>query len=142
MPCPETAYMTSAITTSCQPRPQPHITGTAATTASRGTPMKAASMTCAMRARRKVLGTDAIGPVRAPVVTGCAGGRIVVVGAVMRLVSSCGRPPSVAYASVTYGTVGWTCRGGEDQLTDRIGFRRLRSRAHLSASTAEVSDDH
>src|SRR4051794_15040430 len=76
--------MTRAITTSCQPRPQPHITGTAAATASSGTPMNAASMTCSIRARRRVLGTDAIGPVRAPVVTGCAGGRIVVVGAVMR----------------------------------------------------------
>src|SRR3954454_6999751 len=106
MPCPETAYMTRAITTSCQPRPQPHITGTAATTASSGTAMKAASITCSMRARRNVLGTDAIGPVRAPVVTGCAGGRIVVVGAVMRLVSSSARPPAVTYGSVTYATVG------------------------------------
>src|SRR3954454_15762013 len=61
MPWPLIAYMTKAMTTSRQPRPQPHATGTAATTARNGTAMKIASRICSMRACVMVPGTDASG---------------------------------------------------------------------------------
>src|SRR3954447_4594711 len=61
MPWPLIAYITNAITTSCQPSPQPHATGTAATTARNGTAMKIASSTCSMRACTNVPGTYASG---------------------------------------------------------------------------------
>jgi hypothetical protein len=48
-PCPVTAYITSAITTSCQPSQPPQATGTAARTARNGTTMKTASAICSAR---------------------------------------------------------------------------------------------
>src|SRR4051794_17127396 len=47
--------------TSCQPRPQPHRTGTAARTARNGTTMKVASRICSIRAWAMVPGTYASG---------------------------------------------------------------------------------
>src|SRR5436309_6270319 len=102
--------MTKAMTTSCQPRPQPHMTGTAATTAASGTTMNAASITCSMRARRRVLGTEASGPTTAPVTGDAEGGRTrAVVGAVIRVVLLVVGPRRT-YGSVTYATVGSTRR--------------------------------
>src|SRR5579875_1741889 len=49
MPCPEIAYITTAIRTSCQPRPQPHRNGTAAITARNGTITKRPSANCSQR---------------------------------------------------------------------------------------------
>src|SRR4051794_7331322 len=94
MPWPETAYITNAMTTSRQPRPQPHMTGTAAATARSGTTMNAARRTCSIRARLSVPGTDASGPWTAPVTADGAGGRTrFVVGADMQLISSLRRFP-------------------------------------------------
>src|SRR5438309_2217298 len=110
MPCPEIAYMTKAMTRSRQPRPQPQATGAAATTARNGTTMNSASAICSKRARRNVPGTDAIGPVSAPLTAGAGAGRVaVVVGAVMQLLLSCrvcSPGPLSTYGSVTYATVG------------------------------------
>src|SRR4051795_8056905 len=61
MPWPLMAYMTNAMTTSCQPSPHPQATGTAATTAKNGTAMKIASSTCSIRAWVSVPGTYASG---------------------------------------------------------------------------------
>src|SRR4051794_41886678 len=61
MPCPLIAYITNAMTTSCQPSPHPQATGTAATTARNGTAMKIASSTCSIRAWASVPGTYASG---------------------------------------------------------------------------------
>src|SRR3954447_4961531 len=105
MPWPEIAYMTNAMTTSCQPRPHPHATGTAAATAMSGTTMKTPRITCSIRARRSVLGTAARGVVSAGFDgRGATAGRgSVVVGAVMQL-SFAGDARS-SYATVTYGPV-------------------------------------
>src|SRR5437763_6096020 len=108
MPWPEIAYMTNAITASCQPRPQPQATGTAAATASSGTTMKAARIHCSMRARRIVPGTAARGCGSALWVRGAVrtGGRgWTVVGAVMHLSLADGGPLVNPYATVTYAAV-------------------------------------
>src|SRR4051794_29203906 len=105
MPWPEIAYITKAMTTSCQPRPQPHMTGTAAATAISGTAMNRASSTCSTRARPIVLGSDASGLGSGVVIGALVIGGVgwVVVGAVMLLLVRRGLRAS--YATVTYATV-------------------------------------
>jgi hypothetical protein len=119
MPCPEIAYITTAMSTSLQPSQPPQATGTAATTARNGSTMNAASATCSTRDWRSPpqlavavappVASAVAGPDRAALdwvldwVLDCAASASVV-GGVMWVSSRCSG--ELTYASVTYGTVG------------------------------------
>src|SRR3954471_19422253 len=126
MPWPVTAYITTAMTTSCHDRPLPHSTKPAPATARRGTTMKIQRATCSQRALNSVVGICCSGRESSPsysiVVTG-ASRTAFGLGGVMG-VSKCGVD---GYATVTYGCVGG--QPGSSFLSDPAGrLRRGSSR--------------
>src|SRR4051794_19320447 len=93
MPWPATAYMTTARAMSRHPRPHPHASGTAATSARNGTAMNTPRTTFSQPALVSVARTGSRPRSRAGAVVGAAVMAILRVG-------------EAGYATVTYGTVG------------------------------------
>src|SRR3954462_2432265 len=105
MPWPATRYMTTAMAPPRQPRPHPHASGTAATSARNGTATKTPRAMFSHRA------LDSASRTGSAARTGAGASSRAAAAAVGAAVMAILRVGEASYATVTYGTVGLSMLG-------------------------------